>query len=201
MTIHPFLIPTLLFAAASTAAAAVLRRAVRKEYAACLPLLWLWGILCTLPALAYAGLCLPIFREEAAQLNESLDGTWAELLAGTAGVLPGLIWDWTAECVEQDRRPPFGLPATIMRAISLAALLIALLIPYVWLFERETPSAQTTAEQTKIAAPPETAPDEVAPAEVAPADTTPAEVAPTEVAPTEVAPADTTPDETAPEQL
>ena len=163
MTIHPCLLPTLLVAAASAVAAAFLRRAVRKEYAAFLPLLWWWGILCALPALAYAGLCLPGFGEAAAQLNENLDGTQLELLAGAAGVLPGLIRDWAAERAEQHLRLPFGLPAAAVCAVSIAALLIVLLIPYAWLFKQETPSAQTTDEQTEVTVSPETVPAEAAP--------------------------------------
>ena len=177
MTIHPCLLPTLLLAAASTVAAAFLRRAVRKDYASCLPLLWRWGIRCSRPSLAYAGLCLPGFGKAATWLNNNLDGTWAELLAGGAGVLPGLIWDWTAERVEQNHRLPFGLPAAVVRAISIAGLLIVLLIPYAWLFEQETPSVKTTAEQTEVTA-----------TEVAPADTTPAENTPSENTPAEAAP-------------
>ena len=180
MTIHPCLIPTLLVGAASTAAAAFLRRAVRKEYAPFLPLLWWWGALCMLPALAYAGLCLPGFGGVAARLNETLDGTRAELLAGAAGVLPGLMWDWTAECAEQNHRLPFGLPAAVLRAISIAALLFVLLIPYGRLFKQEMPSAQTSSEQTEAAVSVETseqteadAPVEVTPTEAAPSDASP----------------------------
>ena len=165
MTIHPCLLPTLLVAAASTVAAAFLRRAVRKEYASLAPWLWPWGAICAVPALLYAALCLPGFVEAAARLNESMRGSRAELLAGAAGVLTGLILDWTAERTEQRRTFPFGLPAAAVHAISIAALLLVLLIPYAWLFELETPSAQTDPERTEATASPETVPAEASPAE------------------------------------
>ena len=91
MTIHPYLFPTLLTAAVSVAAAAVLRRTARKEYALFLPYLMPWGALCTFPALSFAILCLPPFADTADQLNEAISGSGFEMLAGAAGVLPGLL--------------------------------------------------------------------------------------------------------------
>jgi len=142
MTVHPCLFPTLFAAAVSFAAAALLRRTVRKEYAYVLPWLWPWGILCAVPALAYAGLCLPFFAETADWLTSSIAGTWMELLAGMAGVLPGLLWDVIAERTERryagpadaNDELPFGLPAALLRALLIAATTILILIPYGFLF-------------------------------------------------------------------
>lgn len=143
MTIHPCLFPTLFAAAVSFAAAAILRRTVRKEYSSLLPWLWPWGILCAVPALLYAGLCLPFFAETADWLNASIEGTWMELLAGMAGVLPGLLWDAEIEhtdrsgaggVAEANAELPFGLPAKLLRALLIAATAILILIPYGFLF-------------------------------------------------------------------
>ena len=87
---HPSLLPALCLAAISFPAAAAMRRAVRKEYPSLLPWLLLWGALCTVPALMFVILCLPGFGDAADWLNESIAGTWIEVLAGIAGVLPGL---------------------------------------------------------------------------------------------------------------
>ena len=142
MTIHPCLFPTLLAAAVSVAAAAVLRRTVRKEYASLLPWLLPWGILCTFPALAFALLCLPPFAALADQVNAEIAGTWFELLAGAAGVLPGLLWDEIAERLETNRELPLRLPAAALRAAMLVVLLVLILIPYGFLFNRPAPAQQ-----------------------------------------------------------
>ena len=140
MTFHMSLISTLFAAAVSVAAAAVLRRAVRRDYAAYLPLLWLWGVFCTFPALAFAVLCLPPFRDLADQLAGAITGTEAEILAGIAGVLPGLFWDDIEERIEHQRELPFGLPAAILRSASLVALIVLILIPHFFLFNRQVAS-------------------------------------------------------------
>ena len=158
MTLHPALFPTLLLAAATAAASAALRRTVRKEYASFLPWMWPWGAICAVPALLYAGLCLPGFGEMAAQLNESMRGTWAELLAGGAGALPGLLWDGISERMEQGRRLPFGLTAAALRAVLIAATLTLILIPYGWGFDRTAPSTQATPEQTEADSAPTASP-------------------------------------------
>ena len=152
---HPSLLPTLLLAAISIPTAAVLRRTVRKEYRSLLPWLLLWGTLCTIPALMFMVLCLPGFGEAADWLNESLAGSRLEIVAGIAGVLPGLLWDDAAERIEQNRPPLFGLPAPILRALSIAALMILLLIPYGFLFNRQNtdPPAHTEAASGTISAP------------------------------------------------
>lgn len=142
MTIHPCLFPTLFAAAVSVAAAAFLRRTVRKEYTSLLPFLMPWGIFCTVPALAFAVLCLSIFTDTANQLNEAIAGTWFELLAGIAGVLPGLLWDEIAERLETNRELPFRLPAAALRTGMIAALLVLILLPYGFLFNRQ-PAGQT----------------------------------------------------------
>lgn len=143
MTIHPCLFPTLFATAVSFAAAALLRRSVRKEYSSLLPWFWPWGIICTIPALIYAGLCLPFFTEAADWLTGSIAGTWMELLAGMAGVLPGLLWDALTERTDQcnaggsihaNVKLPFGLPEKLLRALLIAATAILILIPYGFLF-------------------------------------------------------------------
>lgn len=143
---HPSLLPTLLLALISIPAAAVLRRAARKEYRSLLPWLLLWGTLCSIPALMFVLLCLPGFGEAADWLNESLSGSQLEIVAGIAGVLPGLLWDDASERIEQNRPPLFGLPAPLLRALSIAALVILLLIPYGFLFNRRTADAPAQAE-------------------------------------------------------
>lgn len=152
---HPSLLPTLLLAAISIPAAAVLRRTVRQEYRSLLPWLLLWGTLCTVPALMFALLCLPGFGEAADWLNESLAGSRLEIVAGIAGVLPGLLWDDAAERIEQNRPPLFGLPVPVLRALSIAALTILLLIPYGFLFKGQSPDApaQTGSESGAVSAP------------------------------------------------
>jgi len=147
MTIHPCLFPTLFAAAVSVAAAAALRRNVRKEYASLIPWLTPWGALCMFPALAFAVLCLPPFADTADRVNAEIAGTWFEVLAGIAGVLPGLLWDELAERIENRRELPFQLPASALRAAMLAALLALLLIPYGFLFNRQ-PATQTPQAQT-----------------------------------------------------
>ena len=144
---HPSLVPTLCLALISIPAAAVLRRAARKEYRSLLPWLLLWGTLCTIPALFFALLCLPGLGEAADWLNESISGSRLEIVAGIAGVLPGLLWDDASERIEQNRPPLFGLPVAMLRALSVAALMILLLIPYGFLFNRQTADvpAQTEA--------------------------------------------------------
>lgn len=154
MTIHPYLFPTLLTAAVSVAAAAILRRTGRKEYALFLPYLMPWGALCTFPALAFAILCLPPFADTADQLNEAISGSGFEMLAGAAGVLPGLLWDEIAEHLETNRELPLRLPAAVLRAIMLAVLLVLLLLPYGFLFNRKSAGQDHTATLTEQAEPP-----------------------------------------------
>ena len=152
MTIHPCLFPTLLVTAVSVAAAAVLRHTVRKEYSSLLPWLMPWGVLCTFPALALAFLCLPPFADTADWLNREIAGTWFEAVAGIAGVLPGLLWDALAERLEANRELPFRLPAAILRVAMLAVLLILILLPYGFVFDRpsaaqnENEAAQAVSE-------------------------------------------------------
>ena len=146
MTVHPCLFPTLFAAVVSFAAAALLRRTVRKEYRSLLPWLLLWGLLCSIPALMFALLCLPGFDEAADWLNESVSGSQLEIVAGIAGVLPGLLWDDAAERIEQNRPPLFGLSAPMLRALSIAALTILLLIPYGFLLNRQTADAPAQTE-------------------------------------------------------
>ena len=148
MMIHPCLFPTLFAAAVSMAAAAILRRSVRQGYTSLLPYLMPWGMFCTIPALTFAVLCLPPFADTADRLNTEIAGTWFEVLAGIAGVLPGLLWDAIAERTETNRELPFRLPAAILRAAMIAALLILLLIPYGFLFNRQAPVQNRTTEQT-----------------------------------------------------
>jgi hypothetical protein len=146
LPIHPSLLPTLCLAAISVPAAAVLRRTARKEYPSLMPWLILWGALCSVPALTFALLCLPGFDDAAAWLNEAIAGTWLEVLAGIAGVLPGLLWDIAAERIEQDRPPLFGLPELLLRTITIAALTGLLLIPYGFLFKQKTADAPAQTE-------------------------------------------------------
>ena len=143
---HPSLLPTLLLALISIPAAAVMRRTVRKEYRSLLPWLLLWGTLCTIPALMFVLLCLPSFGEAADWLNKSIAGSMLEIVAGIAGVLPGLLWDDASERIEQNRPPLFGLPVPMLRALSIAALMILLLIPYGFLFNRQTADAPSQTE-------------------------------------------------------
>ena len=143
---HPSLLPTLLLAAISIPAAAALRRAVRKEYRSLLPWLLLWGALCTVPALMFALLCLPGFGGAADWLNNAIAGTRIEVLAGIAGVLPGLLWDDAAERIEQNRPPLFGSPVPMLRALMIAALAVLLLIPYGYLFKQQTADTPTQTE-------------------------------------------------------
>ncbi len=138
LPLHPSLLPTLCLAAISIPAAAAMRRAVRKEYPSILPWLLLWGMLCTVPALMFAFLCLPGFGSAADWLNESIAGTWIEVLAGIAGVLPGLLWDASAERIEQNRPPLLGLSEPLLRVLMTAALTVILLIPYGFLFNKQT---------------------------------------------------------------
>ena len=152
---HTSLLPTLLLAAISVAVAAVMRRAVRKEYSSLLPWLTLWGALCTIPALMFALLCLPGFGGAADWLNESLSGSRLEIVAGIAGVLPGLLWDDASERIEQNRPPLFGLPVPMLRALSIAVLTVLLLIPYGFLFKQQaSPPAQETSSQVQSEAVP-----------------------------------------------
>ena len=72
MTIHPCFFPTLFVAAVSVAAASALRRSVRKEYASLIPWLTPWSVLCSLPALTFAVLCLPPFADAADRLNAEI---------------------------------------------------------------------------------------------------------------------------------
>ena len=154
MTFHPNLFPTLFAAAASVASAAILRRAVRRDHAAFLPMLWPWGVFCALPALAFAVLCLPPFSSLAAQLNESMTGTGAEILAGIAGVLPGLLWDDLTDRIEHKRALPFGLPTAVLCAASLVILFAIILIPYFFLFNRqETPQVQDQTVSAAVSEP------------------------------------------------
>ena len=134
MTVHPCLFPTLFAAGVSFAAAALLRRVVRKEYPSALTWLLTWGVLCTVPALLYAVLCLPYFADAAAGLFESPERTWLEVLAGAAGILPGLLWDDIDERTEKNRELLFGMQAALLRALSIAATAVLILIPYGFLF-------------------------------------------------------------------
>jgi len=143
---HPSLLPTLLLAAISIPAAAAMRRAVRKEFRSLLPWLLLWGVLCTVPALMFAILCLPGFSDAADWLNSAIAGTRIEILAGIAGVLPGLLWDDAAERIEQNRPPLFGLPVPMLRALMLTVLVILLLIPYGFLFNQQNADAPAQTE-------------------------------------------------------
>ncbi len=128
----------------------------------------LWGTLCTFPALMFALLSLPGFGAVADWLNGSIAGTWLEVLAGIAGVLPGLLWDEAAERIEQNRPQLFGLSAPFLRALSITALLVLLLIPYGFLFNKQTASAP--AQEPSVSAQAEAVPDSApAPAE-SPAD-------------------------------
>ena len=154
LPLHPSLLPTLCLAAVSIPAAAVLRRVVRKEYPALLPWLLLWGIICSAPALLFAILCLPGFGGTADWLNESIKGTWIEVLAGTSGVIPGLLWDIAAERIERNRPPFLGLPELFLRILTIAALTILLLIPYGFLFERQ--EADASAQESSVSAPAQT---------------------------------------------
>ena len=153
MTIHPSLFPTLFAAVVSVPAAAILRRTVRKEYASLLPWLMPWGMLCALPALAFAILCLPPFADLADQINAEIAGTWFEILAGTAGVLPGLLWDDIDERLENNRKLPFRLPAAALRAAMLIALLVLILVPFGFLFNRTAPAQTRTAQPVKYESP------------------------------------------------
>ncbi len=141
------LLPTLFLTAVSIPAAAALRHTVQKEYPSLLPYLLFWGMLCTVPALTFAVLCLPCFADAAAWLNESIAGTHLEIVAGIAGVLPGLLWEDAVERINRGRAPLFGLPAPLLCAIMIAVLTGLILIPYKFLFYRQTAevSAQGTA--------------------------------------------------------
>jgi len=152
MTFHPCLFPTLFAAAVSVAAAALLRRIVRKDYAFLLPYLLPWGVVCMLPALAFAVLCLPLFSDAADLVNTEIAGTRFELLAGTAGVLPGLLWDEIAERVEAGRELPFRLPAAVLRAGMISALLALILLPYGFLFNRSAPEQARPVQTTEAPA-------------------------------------------------
>ena len=156
---HPSLVPTLCLALISIPAAAVLRRAVRREYSSFLPWLLVWGIICTVPALLFALLCLPCFDGAAAWLNEAIAGTWIEVLAGTSGVLPGLLWDIAAERIEQDRPPLFGLPELLLRALTIAALTVILLIPYGFLFDRQSADEPEREMNAPVSSKTEAGPD------------------------------------------
>ncbi|MBR4255261.1 MAG: hypothetical protein IKQ16_09270 [Lentisphaeria bacterium] len=162
MTIHPCLFPTLFVAAVSVAAAAALRRTVRKEYTSLLPWLMPWGILCTFPALAFAFLCLPPFADTADWLNREIAGTWFEPVAGIAGVLPGLLWDEMSERLEANRELPSRLPAAVLRAAMVTVLLILILLPYGFLFnhrpaaQNENEAAQAVSELMEAAPIPDT---------------------------------------------
>ena len=165
---HPSLLPTLCLAAISIPAAAVLRRAVRKEYPSLLPWLLAWGIICSVPALLFAILCLPGFGDAADWLNESIAGTWIEILAGTSGVLPGLLWDIAAERIEQNRPPLFGMPELFLRILTTAALTVILLIPYGFLFNRQ--SVDAPEQETNAPVQTEAGPDTVPALAESPAD-------------------------------
>ena len=147
----------LFIAAVSVAAAAWLRRYARREYSSLMPWLRLWGMLCAFPAVLYAVLCIPGFEEGARWLTESMAGTWLELLAGFAGVLPGLLWDEISERIERDGDAaefPFGLPEIFARALPIIVLVIVILIPYGFLFNRGTEQERGNgAAQTETAVP------------------------------------------------
>ena len=141
MTIHPYLFPALFVAGVSMAGAAILRRVVRREYAALLQWLKIWGVICTFPALFFLFLCLPGFEETADQLRGTMTGTGMELLAGAAGVLPGLLWDEAAERREKNWMLPFGLSPALFRMLLIAALVAVVLIPYGFLFDSQSSEA------------------------------------------------------------
>ena len=182
------LFPTLFLALMSIPAAAALRLTVQKEYPSLLPWLNVWGLLCTLPALALAVLCLPSFADEAAWLNEAIAGTRLEILAGIAGVLPGLLWEDAAERIGRGRPPLFGLPAPLLCVLSIAVITVLLLIPYGFLFPRG--NAGTSAAEPAVPAQTETVSDS-APAQSEPTQE-PAVPAQTETVPDNV-PAQTEP--------
>ena len=148
---NQYLIPTLLLAAASLAGAAVLRRAVRREYSSLLPWLHLWGVLCTVPAVVYLCLCVPGPEASLRLLEESgFEPGW-ELFAGAAGVLPGLLFDAVSERREKHRTDPLplGLSPWLYRAILVAVLLLVVVIPYRFLFKAPAP-AETPGEDVSL---------------------------------------------------
>ena len=149
-----YLIPTLLIAAVSVAGAAVLRRAIRREYSSWMPWLPPWGALCTIPAVLYLCLCVPDHASAIRLLDEAgFEPGW-EMFAGAAGVLPGLIWDAIGEQREKhpDEASAGALRVWLMRALMIVALAIMLAIPYGFVFSgRETaPSASQADVQENV---------------------------------------------------
>jgi len=144
-----YFIPTLLIAAVSVAGAAVLRRAIRREYSSWMPWLPPWGALCTIPAVLYLCLCVPDHASAIRLLDEAgFEPGW-EMFAGAAGVLPGLIWDAIGEHSEKhpDEASAGALRVWLMRALMIAALAIMLAIPYGFVFSgRETAPLASQAD-------------------------------------------------------
>ena len=143
-----YLIPTLLIAAVSVAAAAALRRTIRREYSSWLPWLPPWGALCTIPALLYLGFCIPDHASAIRLLDEAgFEPGW-EMFAGAAGILPGLLWDAISERREKHPGETSLLRVWLSRSLMIAGLAIMLAIPYGFVFaKRETaPAAPPTAE-------------------------------------------------------
>ena len=142
-----YLIPTLLIAAVSVAGAAALRRAVRQEYSSWMPWLLPWGALCTIPALLYLCLCVPDHATAIRLLDEAgFEPGW-EMFAGAAGILPGLMWDAFAEYREKHPGETGVLRVWLMRSLMIAALAVAVAIPYGFVFsKRETPPSAPAAE-------------------------------------------------------
>ena len=134
------------------AAAALLRRTVRKENTFLLPYLTTWGALCAFPSLAFVLLCLPPFADLADRVNAEIAGTRFEILAGIAGVLPGLLWDEIDERIEADRELPFRLPAAVLRAGMIAVLLVLILLPYGFLFNRQDAPQTQPSRTTEVPA-------------------------------------------------
>ena len=153
MTVNLQLISTLLIGAASVAGAAALRRAIRREYSSWMPWLLPWGILCTVPALIYLCLCVPDHDTAVRLLDEAgFEPGW-EMFAGTAGVLPGLMWDAIAQHREHyPNEPAKDLPVWLMRTLLIAVLALVLVTPYGFVFaKRETaPSAAPAEAQESV---------------------------------------------------
>ena len=147
MTMNLYFIPTLLLAAASLACAAVLRRGVRREFPSVVPWLTVWGVLCAVPALMYLCLCFGGAEASLRLLEENgFESGW-EMLAGAAGVLPGLMFDVLAERQEKHRGEPLplGLSPMTIRVLLVAVLLLAIAIPYGLLFVRPTSESSSVS--------------------------------------------------------
>ena len=146
-----YLIPTLLIAAVSVAAAAALRRTIRREYSSWLPWLPPWGALCTIPAVLYLCLCVPDHASALRLLDEAgFEPGW-EMFAGAAGILPGLMWDVFSEHSEKHPGETSLLHVWLMRSLMIAGLAIMLAAPYGFVFAKqkaELAAPQTEAQET-----------------------------------------------------